>query len=48
MSIHQPVWGTIEVAMKRWRRDLESQVGMERNERLVIEGDFTEYVGEGC
>jgi len=46
VSGYQPVWGTDEGAMERYRRDLESQVGMCRSERLVIGGDFNASVGK--
>ena len=46
VSVYQPVWGTDAEAMERYRRDVECQVGMCRNERLVIGGDFNASVGK--
>ena len=39
-SVFHLLWSTNEEAMKRCRRDLESQGDMSRYERLVICGDF--------
>ena len=38
VTLYQPVWGTNGEALERCRRDLESQLGMDRNKILVIEG----------
>ena len=45
VSTYQPIWGSDEVAMDRFRRDLESQLGMGGREKLVIGGDFNASVG---
>ena len=47
VSVYQPVWGANEEAMERCRRDMESQVGLGRRERLIIGGDFNANVGKG-
>ena len=36
VAVYQPVWMTDEVGLKSCRRDLESQLSMCRNERLLI------------
>ena len=38
---------TDEQGLERCRRDVESQIGMCRNERLVIGGDWNANVGRG-
>ena len=47
VSVYQPVWMTDEVGLERCRRDLESQLSMCRNERLLIGGDWNANVGRG-
>ena len=41
------VWMTDEVGLERCRRDMESQLSMCRNERLLIGGDWNANVGRG-
>ena len=38
-AVYQPVWMADDVGLKLCRRDMESQLGMCRNERLLIGGD---------
>ena len=38
---------TDDVGMERCQRDMESQLGMCRNERLLIGGDWNANVGRG-
>ena len=45
VAAYQPMWGIDEAGMERYRRDLESQVAIGRNARLVIGGDFNASVG---
>ena len=45
VSAYQPIWGSDGEALERFRRDLESQLGMGRREKLVIGGDFNANVG---
>ena len=45
VAVYQPVWMTDEVGLERCRRDLESQLSMCRNERLLIGGDWNANVG---
>ena len=45
VSAYQPIWGGDREALERFRRDLESQLGMGRREKLVIGGDFNASVG---
>ena len=45
VSVYQPSWGTDREALERCRRDLETQLGMGRREKLVIGGDFNANVG---
>ena len=40
VAVYQPVRMTDNVGLERCRRDLESQVSMCRNERLLIRGDW--------
>ena len=47
VAVYQPVWMTDEVGLERCRRDLESQLSMCRNERLLIGGDWNANVGRG-
>ena len=47
VAVYQPVWMTDEVCLERCRRDLESQLSMCRNERLLIGGDWKANVGRG-
>ena len=47
VAMYQPVWMTDEQSMERCRRDVESQIGMCRKERLVIGGDWNANVGRG-
>ena len=52
-SVHLLVCGSNEEAMESCRRDPESQVGMGRREKLVIERDFNANAGrtvsvKGC
>ena len=47
VAVYQPVWMTDEVGLERCRRDLESQLSMCRNERLLIGGDSNANVGRG-
>ena len=47
VAVYQPVWMTDGVGLERCRRDLESQLSMCRNERLLIGGDWNANVGRG-
>ena len=47
VAVYQPVWMTDEVGLERCRRDLESQLSMCRNERLLIGGDWNANVERG-
>ena len=47
VAVYQPVWMTDEVALERCRRDMESQLSMCRNERLLIGGDWNANVKRG-
>ena len=47
VAVYQLVWMTDEVCLERCRRDLESQLSMCRNERLLIGGDWNANVGRG-
>ena len=47
VAVYQPVWMTDEVGLERCRKDLESQLSMCRNERLLIGGDWNANVGRG-
>ena len=44
-AAYQPIRGMDEEGMERYRRDLESQVAIGRNARLVIGGNFNASVG---
>ena len=46
-AVYQPVWMTDDVGLERCRRDMESQIGMCRNERLLIGNDWNMNVGRG-
>lgn len=48
VSVYQPSRGADEQGMERCRRDMESQVAMNGNERLVIGGDFNASVGRNA
>ena len=41
VAVYQPVWGTDEGGMERYRRDLVGQLGMGKRERIVIGGILT-------
>ena len=45
VSVYQPSLGNDRMALERCRRDLETQLGMGRREKLVIGGDFNANVG---
>ena len=45
VSVYQPIWGQDEECMERYKREVESQVAIGGNERLVIGGDFNASVG---
>ena len=47
VSVYQPVWGTNEVSMIEYRRDIGIQLALGGRERLVIGGDFNANVGRG-
>ena len=47
VAVYQPVWMTDEVGLECCRRDLESQLSMYRNERLLIGGDWNANVERG-
>ena len=44
VAVYQPVWMTDKVGLERCRRDLENQLSMCRNERLLIGGDWNANV----
>ena len=45
VSWYQPIWGSDEVGMERSRREVETQLGVGRREKIVIGGDFNASVG---
>ena len=45
VSMYQPIWESDEVGMERCRRDVETQLGIGRREKIVIGGDFNASVG---
>ena len=40
VAAYQPIWELDEEGMEWYRRNMESQVAIGRNARLVIGGDF--------
>ena len=44
-ATYQTIWAMDEEEMERYRKDLESQVAIGRNARLVIGGDFNASAG---
>ena len=46
VSAYQPVWGSDDTGMRDYRRELEIQVAMGGQERLLIGGDFNANVGK--
>ena len=44
VEMNQLVWGMVKKGMERYRGDLESQVSIGKNARVVIGGDFNASV----
>ena len=48
VAVCQPIWMTDDEGLEHCRREMEDQLFMCRNERLLVGGDWNEDVGRGC